>query len=111
MSRAHSTYDWPHHIAQQKVSGLSIKEYSAQQGFPSWSFYANRQKLVRFAVSQKKVPVQTKPAFLNLGTLQQSNLVSISFPDGTRVEINAQQSTDDLCSILKTLRNKGGAKC
>ncbi len=48
------------------------------------------------------------PSFLNLGTLQQGNSVLISFPDGTLVEINGEQSTEHLCSILKTLRTKGG---
>ena len=39
MSRTQSKYDWPHHIAQQKSSGLSVKEYSAQHGFSPLSFY------------------------------------------------------------------------
>ena len=111
MSRTQSKYDWPHHIAQQKKSGLSVKEYSAQQGFSSWSFYVNRQKLSKAVLSQKKEPPQTKPSFLNLGTLQQSNSVQISFPDGTKVEINGEQNTEHVCSILKALRTKGGTRC
>jgi hypothetical protein len=111
MSRAHRKYDWLHHIAQQKTSGLSVKEYSAQQGFSSWSFYVNRKKLSKPALSKKKESSQTKPSFLSLGTLQQSNAVLINFPDGTKVEINGQQSTEHLCSILKVLRTNGGARC
>jgi hypothetical protein len=111
MPRIQRKYDWPHHIAQQKNSGLSVKEYSAQQGFSSWSFYVNRQKLSKFALSQKTESPQKLPSFLNLGTLQQSNSVLISFPDGTKVEINGEQSTEHLCSILKALRTKGGARC
>ena len=111
MSRTQSKYDWPHHIAQQKTSGLSVKEYSAQQGFSPWSFYVNRQKLSKSLLSQKKEPLQTKPSFFNLGTLQQSNSVLISFPDGTKVEINGEQNTEHVCSILKALRTKGGTRC
>jgi argininosuccinate synthase len=111
MSRAHSKYDWPHHIAQQKTSGLSVKEYSAQQGFSSWSFYVNRKKLSKPVLSQKKELPQITSSFFNLGTLQQRTSVLISFPDGTRVEINGQQSKEHLCSILKALRTKGGTRC
>ena len=111
MSRTHSKYDWHHHMAQQKTSGLSVKEYSAQQGFSSWSFYVNRKKLLKVALTKKKEPARTYPSFLNLGTLQQGNYVLISFSDGTKVEINGQQSTEYLCSILKTLHTKGDARC
>jgi hypothetical protein len=111
MSRTHCKYDWPHHIAQQKKSGLSVKEYSAQQGFSSWSFYVNRQKLLKSVLSQKKEPLQTKSSFLSLGTLQQSNSVLISFPDGTKVEINGLQNTEHLSSILKALRTNVGTRC
>ena len=111
MSRTQSKYDWPHHIAQQKTSGLSVKEYSAQQGFSSWSFYVNRQKLSKSIQAQKKEPSQTKSSFLNLGTLQQRNSVLITFPDGTQVEINGQQNTEYLCSLLKVLRTNGGTRC
>jgi len=109
MSQSQSKYDWPYHIAQQKTSGLSVKEYSAQQGFSTWSFYINRKKLSKPALSKKKEPAQTKPSFLNLGTLQQSDSVLINYPDGTRVEINGHQSMEHLCSILKTLQ--GDVRC
>jgi len=111
MSRADSKYDWPHHIAQQKTSGLSVKEYSSQQGFSPWSFYVNRQKLAKSGLTPKKEAHCAKSSFLNLGTLQQSNVVSICFPDGIRVEINGHQSAEHLCSILKVLRTKGGTRC
>jgi hypothetical protein len=111
MSRTRNKYDWPHHIAQQKTSGLSVKEYSAQQGFSSWSFYVNRQKLSKKSLSQKQEIAQKESSFLDLGTFQQCNTVLISFPDGTRVEINGQQSTEHLCSILKALRTNGSARC
>lgn len=111
MSRTQSKYDWPHHIAQQKSSGLSVKEYSAQHGFSPLSFYVNRKKLMKPALPPKKETAQAMPSFLNLGTLRQRNSVLISFPDGTRVEINGEQSTEHLCSILKTLRTKGGTRC
>jgi hypothetical protein len=111
MSKSRSNYDWPHHIAQHQASGLSVKEYCTQQGFSPWSFYVNRQKLVKSDLSKKRDAPQAKPSFFNLGTLQQSNAVVISFPDGTNVEINGQQSTEHLCSILKALRTKGGTKC
>lgn len=111
MARTQSKYDWPHHIAQQKKSGLSVKKYSAQHGLSSWSFYVNRQKLSKSVLSQKKEPLQTKPSFLNLGTLPQSTSILVSFPDGTKVEINGEQNTEHVCAILKTLRKKGGTLC
>ncbi|HZH72601.1 MAG TPA: hypothetical protein VFD91_08930 [Mariniphaga sp.] len=109
MSQSQVKYDWPRHISQQKTSGLSVKEYSAQQGFSTWSFYINRKKLSKPTFSKKKEPVQKKPSFLNLGTLQQSDSVLINYPDGTRVEINGHQSIEHLCSILKTLQ--GDVRC
>jgi hypothetical protein len=111
MSRTRSKYDWPHHIAQQKTSGLSVKEYCAQQGFSSWSFYVNRHKLAKSVLSEKKGSPQVNSSFLNLGTLQQRNMVSINFPDGTRVEINGEQSIEHVCSILNALKTKGGTRC
>jgi hypothetical protein len=112
MSRTQSKYDWPFHIAQQKISGLSVKEYCTQQGFSSWSFYVNRQKLSEPTLSQKKAIDQVPSSFLNLGTFQhRTTTILISFPDGIKVEINGEQSTEHLGSILKTLRIKGGSPC
>ncbi|HEX2957194.1 MAG TPA: hypothetical protein VHO70_10190 [Chitinispirillaceae bacterium] len=111
MSQAHSKYDWSHHIAQQKTSGLSVKEYCLQQGFSPWSFYVNRQKLSKPALSQKEELPQETSSFLNLGTLQQRNTILISFPGGIKVEINGEQGTERLCSILKSLHTKGGSRC
>ena len=112
MSRPHSKYDWPHHISQQEVSGLSIKEYCARHGFSSWSFYVNRQKLKKTGSTMRKENLHSKPSFLDLGTLQKSTSLLITFPDGTRIEFNGLQNTPEyFISILKALHTKRGTRC
>lgn len=110
MTKSRSKYDWPHHIAQQKSSGLSVKEYCLHAGFSSWSFYVNRKKLSS-TIFKSTIPSNSEGrSFIPLGSFQPCNGISVIFPDGIRIEFHGQQEEEQLHSIFMALRRSGGVR-
>jgi hypothetical protein len=112
MSRSDNQNNWPHHIAQQKRSGLSVKEYCKQNDLKCWAFYYNVKKASnRLPIRRKKAKLIKDASFVNLGLLLPQKGVSIIFQDGTRIELHDQQSPEQLVYIVNALRSKGTISC
>lgn len=117
------TYDWQFHIRQQKASGLTVKEYSQKQGFTAWSFYMNRKRLKTVSPTDTTVsvkpgqPIQSlqsqyvnKTSFVQFGSINTSNELTVKYPNGTIVHYNgsisADNLTDLLCNMQHTIRSR-----
>jgi transposase-like protein len=89
--------DWRARIAAQKQSGVSVKQFCAQQGFPEQSFYYWRKRLqtpasMRFALVEPRRGA-TEPAALEL-----------VLPTGERLRIGAGVDARTLQQVLEALR-------
>lgn len=119
MGKQH-TYDWQFHIRQQEASGLSVKDYSLQQGFTAWSFYMNRKRLQAssstehpFALPPLKTQQVNSSSIVHVGSINSSQELTVTFRDGTTVHYSGSISVHNLSDLLCALRHtsKRSHKC
>jgi hypothetical protein len=121
MSTSRKRIDWNYHLRQQPLSRLSVKDYCAREGFSSWSFYTNRQRvkpLQTLAVPSQLQPATTSPtphdiSFFNIGTIHRPH-VTVRFPDATVIEYFDAPDPAHLTALvvaLKARESKRGESC
>jgi hypothetical protein len=92
--------EWGQRIAEQALSGISIKQFCKERGFTTWSFYHWRKRLrepgaVRFAL------VEREPAERERATEAHLELI---LPDGVRMHIRSGADGATLRTVLEALR-------
>jgi hypothetical protein len=87
------------HITAQKKSGLSVREYSAQNNMGYTQFYVWRKKLFG-DLPQKKVTNFKKVTIVNK---KREPNVMLTYPDGLKISIENLEGSDIL-SFVQSLR-------
>jgi hypothetical protein len=113
MSKERSRIDWVAHVARQRKSGLSVKEYCKRGGFSVWSFYVNRKRIVgqRRSPRNNAMHSASEPvSFMHFGAVPITCGMRIYFPDGTRVECDGSLGKEGLSYLLSALRGTIGGE-
>ena len=92
--------EWTERIDTQRRSGVSVKQFSKEQGLTECSFYAWRKRL------RKKEPVRF--ALVDRGAANQESgrgvPLELVFTTGERLRIGAGVDTATLRTVLEALR-------
>jgi hypothetical protein len=100
-SAATKAEQWRERIAEQKRSGLSVKQFCKQRGLTEYSFYTWRKRL------RKEKPVRFALVEREAATRQESGMeprVELVLASGERLRIGAGVDGTTLRTVLQALR-------